>query len=791
MTDHPEIPDAASFAREPLRVTLLNKVHFLIRELKDRARPMPSVRQILSAADLQLMTDEEVFILLDRQVLGNQLQHQKFKEFENPAIRALLIDGARRLGLKPILAAPKSIASFRDHLLENNQSDLDMHALIDAFDQGLALYCLSSELPLSAILGDPATASGLFLRPSGDAPCLTGVQFETLMANANAFLASVANPADLATALQAALDHNGLSARSLGMSAGVEDSFVRSLLAGKKPRPFQVEKVRRLEAALELPPGSLTDRVEPIGNAMKTDDVLTVDVRKKYADANIKLTVLGHDWSSLSDKQKRDRLRYHDEIGFIDSSYRAFMRAKNELEISHKGLPPLMQNEFEALRKFKMGETQDFSFRRRFANGTARRGITNGGIWKRKTAELVRTGMARCITALKELIGDDAPRLEQLAQIGIAVFFDADVMAQLTFWIAERRFQTMTLAGNFDFAECDSLNSKQFFTAADASRVITLAGLLNEETGYFFHYMPTLKPLDGYISTGWITDAKADWQKHAQAQRKKLMNLARFIEEQVRNQKLLVRDPWRNIEPILDLKRPLEPLYQALDRLGFDRPAFEGAPLATALHDRDYLMLSLWLHTRLRRDQIRKITYRADNWGQLRRSTDGLFKLVLPRSDFKNANSKALKGKGPNVEIDLPGKDARLHQAIERWLIGDGASRTLLYGESAGDWLFPGIQGKRLGDGMVYNIVVNFTAHYLVWTPWQPDGIKGVLPFGPHAVRDITVTHFLICFDGDVHKAAATVFDTPETIQKHYGRWTTLAKSQSSNEAIAASVQRL
>jgi hypothetical protein len=48
--------------------------------------------------------------------------------------------------------------------------------------------------------------------------------------------------------------------------------------------------------------------------------------------------------------------------------------------------------------------------------------------------------------------------------------------------------------------------------------------------------------------------------------------------------------------------------------------------------------------------------------------------------------------------------------------------------------------------------------------------IKGLLPHGPHNVRDILATHILKQ-TGSYEQASCAIQDTPEMIQQHYGRF--------------------
>lgn len=48
--------------------------------------------------------------------------------------------------------------------------------------------------------------------------------------------------------------------------------------------------------------------------------------------------------------------------------------------------------------------------------------------------------------------------------------------------------------------------------------------------------------------------------------------------------------------------------------------------------------------------------------------------------------------------------------------------------------------------------------------------IKGLLPHGPHNVRDVLATHILKR-TGSYEQASYAIQDTPDVVQQHYGRF--------------------
>lgn len=60
---------------------------------------------------------------------------------------------------------------------------------------------------------------------------------------------------------------------------------------------------------------------------------------------------------------------------------------------------------------------------------------------------------------------------------------------------------------------------------------------------------------------------------------------------------------------------------------------------------------------------------------------------------------------------------------------------------------------------------------YGIWNPYTGRGaIEGLLPHGPHNVRDVLATHILKK-TGSYQQASYAIQDTPEMVAKHYGRF--------------------
>lgn len=85
------------------------------------------------------------------------------------------------------------------------------------------------------------------------------------------------------------------------------------------------------------------------------------------------------------------------------------------------------------------------------------------------------------------------------------------------------------------------------------------------------------------------------------------------------------------------------------------------------------------------------------------------------------------------------------------------------------------------GQTTTKNASYNRTAFYEAWrltiqrygiyNPYTGRGaIKGLLPHGPHNVRDVLATHILKQ-TGSYEQASYAIQDTPEMVANHYGRF--------------------
>lgn len=208
-------------------------------------------------------------------------------------------------------------------------------------------------------------------------------------------------------------------------------------------------------------------------------------------------------------------------------------------------------------------------------------------------------------------------------------------------------------------------------------------------------------------------------------------------------------------------------------------------PRAAAESVRSFLMLRFGLHLGLRQKNLRELLIRprgtlptserqltALKRGELRWSArDGGWEVFIPSSAFKNANSSFFR-KMP-FRLLLPDL-AGLYQQIDAYVSVHRAA--LLNGADDPRTFFVKTVKTTSRDAAYdqnsfYEAWRLIIQRYGIHNPYTGQGaIKGLLPHGPHNVRDVLATHILKQ-TGSYEQASYAIQDTPDTVAKHYGRF--------------------
>jgi hypothetical protein len=209
------------------------------------------------------------------------------------------------------------------------------------------------------------------------------------------------------------------------------------------------------------------------------------------------------------------------------------------------------------------------------------------------------------------------------------------------------------------------------------------------------------------------------------------------------------RKPFEPIAHILDLERPLDAVMHAINRAEADRPTTGGAHEVTWA--RNIALIALLSSNPLRLRNLVDLTYYPDNSGQLRQTANGLWRIVIQKTEFKN-----FRGAAKQHDYDQL-VDPAIGHLITRYI------RTYrpLVGGSRPELVFVSTDNPNREFEGLDRVVHTWTKRYL-------EGCPGV---GPHSFRHIVATHIIKTTLGNYFLAAQALHDHPMTVQKSYAHF--------------------
>ncbi|MBO6666463.1 MAG: hypothetical protein JJ922_02910 [Parvibaculum sp.] len=321
------------------------------------------------------------------------------------------------------------------------------------------------------------------------------------------------------------------------------------------------------------------------------------------------------------------------------------------------------------------------------------------------------------------------------------------------------------------------------FTAWEVDMLRTALAVTRKETGWLRQNPKLAEHLDiipGLISEEDISRANNCWNLVCDEMYTCASRLVKEIERVAR----VHRDPFEPILVVLESESPLGEYRKITEEISQSMPDERRYPVAAAEGLRSFLMLRIGLHSGLRQKNLRQMLYCPPGEipasernlsdlrrGQLRWNTrENAWKVFIPSSAFKNANSSYFGNKPYQLRLpDLGG----LYEAIERYTF---ARPRLLHSATDPQAFFVKTVKKTSADA-AYDQTTFYEAwrltiqRYGIFNPYTGRGaIEGLLPHGPHNVRDVLATHILKK-TGSYEQASYAIQDTPEMVAKHYGRF--------------------
>ncbi|MFU0505612.1 hypothetical protein [Pseudaminobacter sp. NGMCC 1.201702] len=323
-----------------------------------------------------------------------------------------------------------------------------------------------------------------------------------------------------------------------------------------------------------------------------------------------------------------------------------------------------------------------------------------------------------------------------------------------------------------------------FYTAWEVDMLRIALALTRAETGWLRQrpdLAAHLQAIPGLVSEAEIMAAQADWntacdicQKHCAGRVKEIQRVAKVH-----------RDPFEPIMPILEAESPVGEYRKIPDEVIRTMPDERRYPVAAAEAVRSFLIIRFGLHTGLRQKNLRQLLLCPKGRlptserqlgdmkvGELRWSErDHGWEVVIPSVAFKNANSSYFGDKPFRLVLPDIGD---LYRYIDAY-VGRHRIRLLKGADDPGTFFVKTMKENSVTAAYDQNTFFEawrlVIQRYGIFNPYTGRGvIRGLLPHGPHNVRDVLATHILKK-TGSYEQASYAIQDTPDMVAKHYGRF--------------------
>ncbi len=323
-----------------------------------------------------------------------------------------------------------------------------------------------------------------------------------------------------------------------------------------------------------------------------------------------------------------------------------------------------------------------------------------------------------------------------------------------------------------------------FYTKWEEDMLMVAQALTRSEVGWIRQHpelLNNVRPIEGLIAPEEIELASRDWHGACDAFHRHAANRSKEIQRVMR----VHRDPFEPIMCILEADSPLAEYRKITDEIVKRMPDEDRYPRAAAEAVRSFLLLRLGLHLGLRQKNLRQLRVcprghfptserRLEDikCGELRWSDrEGGWEVLIPSVAFKNSGSSFF-GQKP-FRLILPDL-LDLYKYLEDYI---DRHRGVLLGpaKDPGTLFVKTVKTTSLDaaydSAKFYEAWRTVIQRYGIYNPYTGRGaIKGLLPHGPHNLRDILATHILKQ-TGSYEQASYAIQDTPDVVQQHYGRF--------------------
>ena len=422
-----------------------------------------------------------------------------------------------------------------------------------------------------------------------------------------------------------------------------------------------------------------------------------------------------------------------------------------EADIAAYDAPAHLNGEMASLLRFKTATLTDIGYKR-------------NGVWGEETS---------------------SQRIEHLGlMFGALAASPKGVIAGFGVPLADLTFGYLIFPKVWDWYVQWRERRRGFYTAWEADMLRLAAALTRAETGWI-RQTPQLaiqlKPIPNLVSQQDIDAAIFGWSRacddmyvHGLSRSKEVSRVAKIH-----------RDPFEPVLPILEADSPVAEYRKITEEIVNRIPDERRHARAAAEVVRSFLILRFGLHLGVRQKNLRQLLLCPK--GQMPKSERQLetlkrgelrwngrekgWEVLIPAVAFKNAGSSFFSGRPFRLMLpDLGG----LYRYIDDYI---ARHRPLLLASAVDPGTFFVKTVKVTSQDPAYDQNTFYEAwrltiqRYGIWNPYTGRGaIKGLLPHGPHNVRDVLATHILK-HTGSYEQASYAIQDTPETVAKHYGRF--------------------
>ncbi|WP_311031509.1 hypothetical protein [Mesorhizobium koreense] len=323
-----------------------------------------------------------------------------------------------------------------------------------------------------------------------------------------------------------------------------------------------------------------------------------------------------------------------------------------------------------------------------------------------------------------------------------------------------------------------------FYTAWEVDMLRIALALTRVETGWLRQHPELaehLAPVPGLVSEDQIAAARTNWNEACDICHKHCTGRVKEIQRVVK----VHRDPFEPIMPILEAESPVGEYRKIADEIIRTMPDERRYSSAAAEAVRSFLLIRFGLHTGLRQKNLRQLLIcprgklptserqLADmKVGELRWSErDHGWEVFIPSVAFKNANSSYFGDKPFRLVLPNVGD---LYRYIDAY-VEHHRARLLKGTPDPGTFFVKTVKVTSTSAAYCQNTFFEawrlIIQRYGIYNPYTGRGvIEGLLPHGPHNIRDVLATHILKK-TGSYEQASYAIQDTPEMVAKHYGRF--------------------